>query len=254
MQDTATFEDLLREGADASVDGWDFSWFHGRATEQRPSWGYLRLMTAQMRVARAALDIQTGGGEVLSEVPALPPMTVATEHWPPNLRLARRALEPRGVRVVDVAEDAPLPFPDETFDLVVSRHPNVVLWDEIARVLTPGGRYLAQQIGPGSNRELAQFLTGPREIGDERSPARAAADAQAAGLVIDELRHEALPTTFNDVAAVVHFLRKVIWTVPDFTVDRYRARLADLHEHIRRHGPFVAHAQRILVRAHKPQR
>ncbi|MCG5436090.1 hypothetical protein [Micromonospora foliorum] len=53
---------------------------------------------------------------------------------------------------------------------------------------------------------------------------------------------------------MVNFLRKVIWTVPDFTVDRYRARLADLHDHIRRHGPFVAHAQRILVRAHKPAR
>jgi SAM-dependent methyltransferase len=252
MQDTATFEDLLREGANASVDGWDFSWFYGRATEQRPSWGYLKLMSAEMRAARAALDIQTGGGEVLSEVPVFPPVTVATEHWPPNLELARRALGPRGVRVVDVAEDAPFPFRDETFDLVVSRHPNVVLWDEIARVLTPGGRYLAQQIGPGTNRELAEFLTGPREIGDERSAARAAASAQAAGLVVDELRQEALPTTFNDVAAVVHFLRKVVWTVPDFTVDRYRARLAALHDHIRRHGPFVAHAQRILVRAHKP--
>ncbi|WP_410811476.1 class I SAM-dependent methyltransferase [Micromonospora sp. 067-2] len=254
MYDTATFEDLLVEGASAPVDGWDFSWLQGRASEQRPSWGYLRLISARMAAARAALDIQTGGGEVLSEVPKLPPVTVATEHWPPNLRLARRTLEPRGVRVVDVAEDAPFPFPDESFDLVVSRHPNVVRWDEIARVLIPGGTYLAQQIGPGSNRELAQFFTGPRPIGDERSPERAAASARAAGLVVDELRHEALRTTFDDVAAVVYFLRKVIWAVPDFSVDRYRPRLADLHEHIRRHGPFVAHAQRVLVRAHKPQR
>ncbi len=28
---------------------------------------------------------------------------------------------------------------------------------------------------------------------------------------------------FDDIAAVVHFLRKVIWIVPGFTVDAYNA-------------------------------
>ncbi|MFC5749293.1 hypothetical protein [Actinomadura rugatobispora] len=35
---------------------------------------------------------------------------------------------------------------------------------------------------------------------------------------------------------VVYFLRKVIWTVPDFTVDHYR----ELHEQIQKNGSFVA--------------
>jgi hypothetical protein len=34
------------------------------------------------------------------------------------------------------------------------------------------------------------------------------------------------------------FLRKVIWTVPDFTVDRYRGRLKDLHDQIESDGVF----------------
>jgi membrane protein DedA with SNARE-associated domain len=55
--------------------------------------------------------------------------------------------------------------------------------------------------------------------------------------------------TFSDVAAVVVFLRKVIWTVPGFTVEAYRERLAELHDSIERHGPFVAHAQRFLLAA-----
>jgi hypothetical protein len=35
-----TFEQLIAEGESAPVEGWDFSWFEGRATEERPRWGY----------------------------------------------------------------------------------------------------------------------------------------------------------------------------------------------------------------------
>ena len=44
----------------------------------------------------------------------------------------------------------------------------------------------------------------------------------------------------------------MIWTVPDFTVERYRKRLRELHERIEAEGPFVAHATRVLVDARKP--
>lgn len=46
-------------------------------------------------------------------------------------------------------DDAALPFPAQSFDLVVSRHPTIVLWTEIAPVLQPGGMYLSQQVGAG---------------------------------------------------------------------------------------------------------
>ncbi|MCL2393912.1 MAG: hypothetical protein FWC87_04415, partial [Acidimicrobiaceae bacterium] len=38
--DGVSFEELLVEGESVRVEGWDFSWFEGRASEQRPSWGY----------------------------------------------------------------------------------------------------------------------------------------------------------------------------------------------------------------------
>ncbi len=66
-----TFEDLVSEAESVSVDGWDFTWLAGRATEQRPSWGYQRSMSARLAEATAALDIQTGGGEVLAGAPKL---------------------------------------------------------------------------------------------------------------------------------------------------------------------------------------
>ena len=121
-------------------------------------------MGARMGRATAALDIETGGGEVLATVTRRPPTLVATESWPPNVALARARLRPLGAVVVAVADAPALPFRTASFDLVVSRHPVVVLWDEIARVLRPGGTYLSQQIGAGTNRELTDFMMGPQPV------------------------------------------------------------------------------------------
>ena len=114
-----------------------------------------------MATARAALDIETGGGEVLASVARPPRLLVATESWPPNVAGARGRLHPLGAHVVAVADAPTLPFVAGAFDLVVSRHPVVVIWDEIARVLASGGTYLSQQIGAGTNRELTDFLMAP---------------------------------------------------------------------------------------------
>lgn len=51
---------------------------------------------------------------------------------------------------------------------------------------------------------------------------------------------------------MIYFLRKVIWMVPDFTVDRYRVQLRSLHDRIQSQGPFIAHATRFLIEARKP--
>lgn len=249
-----TFDDLVAEAEAAPVEGWDFSWLEGRATEERPSWGYARSMAERLRGASAALDVQTGGGEVLAEAPVLPPLTVATEAWPPNLERATRLLHPRGAAVVADADEPPLPFAAEAFDLVVSRHPVTTWWEEIARVLRPGGAYLSQQVGPASVFELVEFFLGPQppEVRGRRDPERARADAEAAGLEVTDLRSERLRTEFFDVGAVVYFLRKVIWMVPGFTVDAHRARLRELHDLIEAEGPFVAHTARFLIEARKP--
>ncbi|MEU0938777.1 class I SAM-dependent methyltransferase [Embleya sp. NPDC005971] len=247
-----TFEDLLAEAEAASVDGWDFSWLAGRATEARPSWGYQRLMGERLAGVSAALDIQTGGGEVLAGAPKLPATMVATESWPPNVAKATRLLHPLGAVVVADPDEPPLPFADAAFDLVTSRHPASVWWAEIARVLRPGGTYFAQHVGPASVFELVEYFLGPQpEARKSRHPDIESADARAAGLEIVDLRPERLRMEFFDIGAVVYFLRKVIWMVPGFTVPAYRDRLHELHELIRRDGPFVAHSTRFLIEARR---
>ncbi|MEV6570764.1 methyltransferase domain-containing protein [Streptomyces sp. NPDC051577] len=250
---TRTFDHLVAEAESVSVDGWDFSWLDGRATEQRPSWGYQKLLGERLSQVSSVLDVQTGGGEVLAGAGALPPLTVATESWPPNVAKATRLLHPRGAVVVADSDEPPLPFGDEAFELVSSRHPVTVWWDEIARVLTPGGTYFSQQVGPASVFELVEYFLGPQpqEVRRARHPDDAVAGARAAGLEIVDLRSERLRTEFNDIGAVIYFLRKVIWMVPGFTVGHHRDRLRELHERIEREGPFVAHTARFLVEARK---
>lgn len=166
-----SFEDLVAEASAVSVAGWDFSWLDGRASEERPTWGYQHLMSTRLGSASAALDIQTGGGEVLAGAGRFPPVMVATESWPPNIAKATRLLHPRGAAVVADPDEPPLPFADRAFDLVTSRHPVTVWWTEIARVLRPGGTYLAQHVGPASVFELSEFFLGQRpDTGDARHP------------------------------------------------------------------------------------
>ncbi|MET9256756.1 class I SAM-dependent methyltransferase [Streptomyces sp. NPDC003717] len=254
-----SFDDLLAEGAAVPTEGWDFSWFEGRASEERPSWGYARALGGRLAGAGAVLDVQTGGGEVLAgalgAAVSAPRLVVATEGWAPNVAKATALLHPRGAVVVASPQDAPFPFAEAAFDLVSSRHPVRPEWAEIARVLRPGGTYFAQHVGPASVFELVELFVGeqPREVREARHPDRERADAEAAGLVVEELRAERLRMEFHDIGAVVHFLRKVVWMVPGFTVEAYRPQLRRLHERIESEGPFVAHSSRHLFVARRPE-
>lgn len=166
------FEELVAEAESASVDGWDFSWLDGRATEQRPSWGYQNLMGERLGRAGAALDIQTGGGEVLAAAPTLPPVMAATESWPPNVIKATALLRPRGVVVVADPDEPPLPFADSAFDLVTSRHPATVWWAEIARVLEPGGNVLRSTCGSRERVRTRRVLSRSSAAGSSRTALR----------------------------------------------------------------------------------
>jgi SAM-dependent methyltransferase len=248
-----SFEDLVEEANTVSVDGWDFSWLNGRALEERPSWGYQKSMGERMGYATAALDIQTGGGEVLAGIANVPSICVATESWPPNVAIATKLLNPRGIVVVADNDEPPLPFADEAFDLVVSRHPVKAYWNEIARVLKPGGTYYSQHVGPDSVSEVFHFFLGPLpDRVDLRTPEIAREGCEAAGLEIVDLRMEELRTEFYDVGAVIYFLRKVIWMVPGFTVEKYMPQLREMHQIIKAEGSFKATTRRFIIEAIKP--
>ncbi len=250
------FEEQVAEGTAVPIDGWDFSWFEGHATEVRPTWGYSALVTTALGEARASLDIETGGAEVyakaLGAASRRPARIEATEGWPPNLAIARVALEPFGGSVAGVGNDDPLPFEDGAFDLVTTRFPSVTPWAEIGRVLAPGGTFLSQQIVHGTNRELYEFMMGPQWVDPVSAEEHLRTGAALAGLEVLRFEQESPPLEFFDLASIIVFLRKVVWTVPDFSVEKYEDRLHAMFEYIEREGSFVSYGQRALVIARKP--
>jgi SAM-dependent methyltransferase len=244
---------LIDEAAEAPVHGWDFGWLEGRATEERPSWRYFDQVRDRVATVTSMLDLQTGTGNLLADLPALPALTVATEGYRPNIAVAGERLRRRSIHVVGAADNRPgLPLAAARFELVTSRHPVQVWWSEIARVLAPGGTYLAQHVGPHSLRELSEFLMGPLPDASARDPDLERTAAERAGLEVVDLRVERPAVTFADVGAVVYFLRLVVWTVPDFTIDRYRPRLHALHDHITVSGPFRTTSARTMIEARRP--
>jgi hypothetical protein len=58
----------------------------------------------------------------------------------------------------------------------------------------------------------------------------------------------------RDIGAVVYLLRKCVWWVPGFSVDRYAERLRTLDAQLRTDGPFVAYSTRYLVEALRARR
>lgn len=246
------FDELVAEADQVPVDGWDFSWLDGRATEERPPWGYARAVADRLRRARAALDLQTGGGEVLAEAGVRPPLAVATEGWLPNLVVAAGRLRPLGFVVLGHDPATPLPFADRTFDLVTSRHPVSTDWAEIARVLAPGGTFFSQQVGPASMLELSEAFLGPLPGAELwRRPEDARAAAEQHGLEVTDLRSVRLRAELHDVGAIVYVLRRCVWWVPGFTVERHRQTLLRLDRQLRSGEPFVAHASRFLIEARR---
>ena len=96
-----------------------------------------------MNRCSSLLDIGTGGGEFLSSLAPLPKIVYATEGYEPNIPIARKRLEPLGVKVYKVDSDENLPF-DNSFDLVINRHDRILKKRYIEYL--KGGIFVTQQV------------------------------------------------------------------------------------------------------------
>ena len=169
---TRLLEQLLAEAEQQPFQGWDFSYLQGRMEEAPTSWNYAELVRARLAGIAAVLDMGTGGGELLARLAPLPPGTVATEAYTPNVEIARTRLVPLGVEVVPVAgapdnsDQQPgegrgsLPFPDESFPLVINRHESFYP-AEVKRILQRGGSFITQQVGAAHYQELMALFDVP---------------------------------------------------------------------------------------------
>jgi SAM-dependent methyltransferase len=245
-----------RAEALAELDGWDFSAIAGRHVEDSPPWSYDALAREVLSGAGSALDMGTGGGELLLTLgDALPADTVANEGWPPNIPVAQRNLNPHDIAVVEYdadADDPTMPFPDARFDVVLNRH-EAYRADEVLRILRPGGRFLTQQVD-GRDFEETQALFGGHGDYPHITLANLRPEALDAGFDVERAEEWSGRSRFTDVGALVHYFSLVPWEVPeDFGVDRYADVLLDLHATGPARGePITFTMRRFFLLARKP--
>lgn len=263
-----TFDRLVREAEEAPFEGWDFSWLDGRASEARPPWAYREEATRLLRSAVRALDIDTGGGEVLARLP-LPKLMVATEGYGPNVGVASRRLGPLGIRLVEAAsapdnvDQSPvtsstpsstgshLPFRDDLFDVVLNRHSSY--WpSEVARVLMAGGVFLTQQRHLGGD-DLRQVFGRSPSSRPAFTLAFALEQLAREGLEVVRAEEADTPMRFLDVGALVYYLRAVPWIVPDFDARADRQALFQIDERIGSEGGFALDGGHMLIQAVRPR-
>jgi SAM-dependent methyltransferase len=251
MNSIETFERLVAEALAQEFEGWNFKYLNGRWQAGSLPWDYRAAVLEAKKQAAAMLDIGTGGGEFLASLAPFPAITWAAEGYPPNIAVARRRLSPLGVQVAEMGSgDQPwLPFSDQTFDLVIDRHEGYRA-SEVFRVLKPGGHYISQQVGGencmGINRALQAVPSAPYQFW---TMAYEVDHLNQAGFKIEHAEEAFPPLAFYDIGALVFYLKIITWQIEDFSVERYRNQLLDIHRHIEAKGEFVVLEHRIFVKA-----
>ncbi len=241
------FARLLDEGMTAPLGGWEFTRFGDRLSTEPAPWDFADLVLPHARTARSMLDLGTGGGERLAALTMRPAVTVATESWPPNVPVAAARLAPLGVPVLqsegapdndvqDGTERGRLPLRTGSFDLVLSRHESY--WPaEVARVLTPGGTFLTQQVGAGAADDFRDLLGRPPAVPGRWLLGYATEQLAGAGLRVLDGAEGAWTLVLADVAVLVWYLRMAPWLVPGFEPRREEDRLRAVQRTIDRSGP-----------------
>jgi SAM-dependent methyltransferase len=231
-----------------TFSGWDHSSLDIRVPPL--PWDYEALARERATRASTVLDVGTGGGERYSTIAAgLPARFVATEEWGINAVVAHRRLAPLRIPLVHCLS-AGLPFPDSTFDLVLSRH-EAIEPVECDRILRPGGVFFTQQCAPDNWKEFRRFF--PRATvfppHDRLYP-----DAfRAAGYEVAFQRHE-YPATFGSLGDVVFMLMTAPWTIPDFDPQKDLDALMALEAELGTADGIVLTEGRYLLEARKPER
>ena len=239
----------LAEERAAHIHGWDFSHIQGRYQEgDGLPWDYGQLVRRCLRPGARLLDMDTGGGEFLLSLGHPHHLTSATEAYPPNVALCRETLTPLGIDFHEAEGGGPLPFPAETFDLVLNRHGDY-LPGEVFRVLKPGGVFLTPQVGAENDRDLVELLLDPVPPlpFPEQHLETARRKLEDAGFSILEAREAFPPIRFRDVGALVWFARIIEWEFPGFSVEGCRRQLFRAQKILERKGEIVGTTHRYLL-------
>lgn len=203
-----------------------------------------------MKHSKAMLDMGTGGGEFLASLAPFPEKIYATEAWSLNVPIAKECLEPLGAEVYAIEDKHHLPFDDNSFDLIINRH-EAFLASDIYRMLKPDGFFIAQMVGGLNNIRFNELLSAPSPEFDDVLLDETTRQLREAGLDIVHTEECFPEERYFDIGAVVFQLEVIKWQIEDFTVEKYRSALGEIHNMIEQDGYLPTLAHRIFIKAQK---
>lgn len=231
--------------------GWDFSYIKDRMETESVSWNYEKRVFNATRSVHSMLDMGTGGGEFLRTLQPFPNTTYATEAYKPNVSVAKKNLEPLGVKVVEICDDEELPLKSNVFYLIINRH-EAYSAREVYRLLKNGGYFITQQVGGLNKSELNVRMDA--DINQEFkhwNMKYAVAELEQQGFKIIENKEEFPTAKFYDIGAIIYYLKIIPWQIPDFSIERYFEKLKEIKIHIDQKGSLVIKAHRFFIVAEK---
>ena len=141
-----------------------------------------------------------------------------------------------------------LPIPDEECDLIINRHeyynPN-----EIRRIIQPNGYFITQQVGFDDSNEINKLLKAPlpEDYDPNWTVEFLATQLKNVGLKIKTQLSSSYITRLFDVGALIYFLKAIPWQVPDFSIEKYKIELLEIHHSIKEHGFIDLTTQRYKI-------
>ncbi|MFX0206023.1 MAG: methyltransferase domain-containing protein, partial [Candidatus Hodarchaeota archaeon] len=181
----------------------------------------------------------------------------ATEAYKPNIPIAKKTLEPLGVTVVEIEngeqENAPLPFEDNFFDLVINRH-ECYETKEVYRILKPGGVFVNQQVGYRNNETL-RLIFASTELGKDFlwNLKTAANHLKTTTFKILKAMEHIGYNRFYDIRSFIYLLKVLPWEFPDFSIERYENQLFNVYVKLINEGFLDSTNHRFFIIAQKTE-
>jgi hypothetical protein len=254
---SSVFESLV---ADAVSDarnslGWDFNYLKGRRHCEQPPWSYDEKILSFLDDIESLCDMDTGGGEILRSLhkraTKWPKLVSATEGFLPNVAIAKKNLEPIGIEVLYYKNYEKLPLSSHSQDLIINRHGTYSVI-ELGRLLKAGGLFITQQVGSDMCIRLNRILQAPDKMDKRWDLVHALEELQTQGFDIIESQEYHGQDVFDDIGAVVWYLTKVLWQIPDFSIEAYQDRLFALYSEIKANGPIDVGNHHFFIVARRP--
>jgi len=241
-----------QEEAVAHIHGWDFSHIDGRYEEEEDiPWDYDSIVRSYLRNDIKLLDYDTGGGEYLLTLKHPYDKTSATEGFPPNVELCKEKLIPLGIDLRECDDPSKIPFPDQSFDIMINRHGDFDP-EEIYRLLRKDGIFITQQVGGENDRDLVKIVLPDTEPPFPHLNLKEQRQAfENAGFEILHAQEAYGTIRFYDVGAFVWFAHIIEWEFPGFSVDRCFDKLLALQRILERDGKIEGTTHRYLIVAKK---